>query len=103
MSETGVSDHQCLHCDSVFLHKVGNTGVRINHNFVGKPHLAALVTLLGFDKTFAKGPMGVTNGHTYARISIHHLLSGDDFNLIWVSAELIQCCYPFNFLEVVLQ
>lgn len=45
MAVAGVSHHQRLHADGVFLHQVGDARVGVDHDFVGEAHLPTAVGL----------------------------------------------------------
>ena len=49
--------------------------------------MPAAITLFHREKLFAKGPMGIKHRHTGARIAVHHLLGGDDFDLIGIGIQ----------------
>ena len=87
MPIAGVCHYQRLHGDSVFFHQVSNTRIGIDHYLVGQPHVATAVLLLSLNKLFAEGPVRVIDGHAYARIGVHHLLSGDHFYLVGVNIQ----------------
>jgi hypothetical protein len=89
MAIAGVSHHQRLHADGVFFHQIGDAGIRVDHNLVGQPHLAATVGFFGAEEVFAIGPMVITQGHTDRGIGVHHLLGGDHFDLVWIRIQRV--------------
>ena len=48
MTVSCMRNHQCLHGQRIFLHQIGNAGIGVNNNFIGQPHLAALIAFFGF-------------------------------------------------------
>jgi len=100
MPIASVGHHQCLHADGVFFHQVGDAWVGVNHNLVGQPHLATGVGLLGAEEVFTVGPMVITQRHTDRRVGIHHLLSGDHFDLVGVCVQGITRRDPTDFLVI---
>ena len=72
---------QRLHWHRVFLHQVGDAGVRVNHYFIGQSHLTAAVAFFSCNELFSKRPMPVIHRHANRCIGINHLLGIDDFQL----------------------
>jgi hypothetical protein len=83
----GVGDHQRLHGHGVLLHQVGDAGVGVDDDLVGQPHVAALVALLGGDELLAVAPVVVVHRHAHRGVGVHHLLGGDDLELVGVGVE----------------
>ena len=54
---------------------------------VGQAHVAALVVLLGGDEFLAVAPVAVVHRHAHAGIGIHHLLGGDDLELVGIGVQ----------------
>jgi len=54
MTVAGMSDNQGLHGHGVFLHEIGDTGIRIDYDFIGKAHMTSLVALFNTKKLFAE-------------------------------------------------
>jgi hypothetical protein len=82
-----VRDHQGLHRHRVFFHQVADARVAVDDDLVGQPHVAAFVVFLGGDELLAVAPMAVVHRHAHARVGIHHLLGGDDLELVRVGVE----------------
>ena len=83
----GMSDHQGLHAHGVLFHEVGDAGVGVDDDFVGKPHLPAAVGFLGTEELFAVGPVVITQRHADRGVGIHHLLGGDHLDLVGVGVQ----------------
>ena len=83
----GVGDHQRLHRHRVLLHQVADAGVAVDDDLVGQAHRAALVVLLGGDELLAVAPVAVVHRHADAGIGVHHLLGGDDLELVRVGVQ----------------
>ncbi len=83
----GVGDDQGLHRQRVLLHQVGDAGVAVDDDLVGQPHVAALVVALGGDELLAVAPVAVVDRHADAGVGVHHLLGGDDLELVGVGVE----------------
>ena len=56
--------------------------------------MSAAIPLFGLNKFFAIRPVCVVYGHADTGIGIHHLLSGDDFNLIGVGIQFVDAWLP---------
>ena len=82
-----VRDHQRLHRQRVLLHQVADAGVGIDDDLVRQPHVAAPVLLLGRDELLAVAPVAVVDRHAHARVGVHHLLGGDDLELVRVGIQ----------------
>src|SRR5690554_534071 len=80
----GMCDHQGLHGDGVLFHQIGDAGVGVDHDLIGQPHAATGIVLLGLDKLFAERPVVVVQRHAHGGVGIHHLLGGNDLNLVGV-------------------
>jgi len=98
MAIGGVGDHQRLHGQAVFLHQVGDTRVRVDHDLVRQAHLAALVAFLGGEEVLAEGPVVVRHRHAHRGVGIHHLFGGDDFELVGVGVQAELFGHPADFL-----
>ena len=85
----GVGNHQRLHGHRVFFHQIRNARIGVDHNLVSQAHLAALVAFFGGDKLLAKAPVVIVHRHADRRIGVHHLLGGDDFQLVGVDVQPI--------------
>jgi hypothetical protein len=85
----GVRDHQRLHGHGVLFHEVGDAGAGVDDDLVGQPHLAALVALLGGKELLAVGPVVIAHRHADRGIGVHHLLGGDDLDLVGVGVEAV--------------
>ena len=83
----GVRDHERLHGGRVLLHQVADAGVGVDDDLVGQAHLSALVVLLVRDELLAIAPVAVIHRHADGGIRVHHLLGGDDLELVRVSVE----------------
>ena len=84
---TGVGDHQRLHGQGVLFHQVGDAGVGVDHDFIGQPHLPALISLGGLQELLAEGPVVIAHGHADGAVGVHHLLGGNHLHLIGVGVE----------------
>ena len=62
---TGVRNHQRLHHHGVFFHQIGDAGIGVDYDLVGKAHLAAAVVLFVRHKMLAVGPVVVTHRHAH--------------------------------------
>jgi hypothetical protein len=80
-------DDQGLHRGRVLLHQVADAGVRVDDDLVGQPHLAAPVALLVGDELLAVAPVTVVHRHPDRGIGVHHLLGGDDLELIRIGVQ----------------
>ena len=96
----GVRHHQRLHSHGVLFHQIGDTGIGVDHNLIRQSLLPVLITLLGFDELFAERPVSVVDWHTDAGVGVHHLLGGDDFNLMGIGVESVEFGYAVNFRKV---
>jgi hypothetical protein len=56
-------------------------------DLVGQAHLAALVALFGRQKMLAEGPVVIGHRHADRGVGVHHLLGGDDLELVGVGVE----------------
>ena len=82
-----VRDHQGLHGRGVLLHQIADAGVGIDHDFIGQAHVAAPVFFLGGDELLAIAPVPVVDRHADRGIGVHHLLGGDDFQLVRIGVQ----------------
>jgi hypothetical protein len=87
MAVGGVRDHEGLHGHRVLLHQVADAGVGVDDDLVGEAHVAAPVVLLGGDEFLAVAPVAIVHRHAHRRIGVHHLLGGDDLELVRVGVE----------------
>ena len=83
----GMRDDQRLHRHRVLLHQVADAGVAVDDDLVGQAHVAALVVLLGGDELLAVAPVAVVHRHAHAGVGVHHLLGGDDLQLVRVGVQ----------------
>ena len=68
--------------------RVGDAGVGIDDDFVCQPHVPAPVASLGGQKnSLAITPVPVVHRHAHAGVGVHHLLGGDDLQLVGVGVE----------------
>ena len=82
-----VSDHQRLHGDGVFLHQIRDAGVGVDHDFIGQPHAATGIVLLGLHKLLAERPVVVVQRHADRGVGVHHLFRGDDLDLVGIGIK----------------
>ena len=82
-----VGDHQRLHRGRVLLHQVADAGVGIDDDLVGQAHLAAAVAALVGDELLAVAPVPVVHRHADRGVGVHHLLGGDDLELVRIGVE----------------
>jgi hypothetical protein len=83
----GMGDDQRLHHRRVLLHEIGDAGIGVDHDLIGQPHLPTPVVLLGQDELLAVGPVLIAERHPHRGIGIHHLLGGDDLDLVGVDIQ----------------
>ncbi len=84
-----VRDDERLHRHRVLLHQVADAGVGVDDDLVGQAHRAALVVLLGRDELLAVAPVAVVHRHADRRVGVHHLLGGDDLQLVRVGIQAV--------------
>ena len=82
-----VRDDERLHRHRVLLHQVGDAGVAVDDDLVRQPHVAAAIVLLGRDELLAVAPVAVVHRHADRRVGVHHLLGGDDLELVRIGVE----------------
>ncbi len=82
-----VGDHQRLHRGRVLLHQVADAGVGVDDDLVGQAHLAAPVAALVGDEFLAVAPVAVVHRHADRGVGVHHLLGGDDLELVRIGVE----------------
>ena len=83
----GMGNHQGLHGHGVFLHQVADAGVGVDDDLVGQAHVTAAVVLLRADELLAVAPVAVVHRHADAGVGVHHLLGGDDLELVGVGVQ----------------
>ena len=83
----GVGDHERLHRRRVLLHQVADAGVGVDDDLVRQAHLAAPVAALVGDEFLSVAPVAVVHRHADRRVGVHHLLGGDDLELVRVGVE----------------
>ena len=89
VSVAGMSNHQGLHGDTVFFHQVSNAGVGVDDDLIGQPHLPSPIAAFHLHELLAEGPVVVTHRHAHRGVGVHHLLGGNDLDLIGVSIQAI--------------
>jgi hypothetical protein len=82
-----MGNHQGLHGRGVFFHQVADAGVGVDDDFIGQPHVAAAVALVGGNELLSIAPMPVVDGHAHTGIGVHHLFGGDDFQLVGIGVQ----------------
>lgn len=87
MAESGMRGHQRLHRHGVFFHEIGDAGIGIDHQLIGKTAVALTVVMLLIGKALAEGPVLVHERHADRGIGVEHLFGGDDLQLVRVDAE----------------
>ena len=102
MPVSGVGDHQRLHRQRVFVHQVGNAGVRVDDDLVRQAHLPAFVAVLGGQEMFAKRPVVVVNRHADGGVGVHHLLGADDLEQMRITVESVALGHLADRLVVLL-
>ena len=83
----GMRDHQRLHRHRVLLHQVADAGVGVDDDLVGQAHVAAAIVLLGRDELLAVAPVTVVHRHADRGVGVHHLLGGDDLELVRIGVD----------------
>ncbi len=91
-------DHQRLHHQAVFLHQVRDAGIGVDDDFIGQAHLAAAITLLRAQEMLAERPVVIRHRHADRRIGVHHLLGGNDFQLVRIGVEAEVPGYAAHFV-----
>ena len=80
---------------------VFSAGVGVDDNIVGQAHVTATVALFGGEKMLAVGPVVIAQRHADRSVGIHHLLGGDDLDLIGVGVQAVDLMgNPANLLVV---
>src|SRR5690606_1587494 len=85
----GMGDDQRLHAHAVLFHEVGDARVGVDHDLVRQAHLPAGVGLFRAQEVFAIGPVLVADRHADRGVGVHHLLGGDDFDLVGIGVQAV--------------
>ena len=87
-----MGNHQRLHGQGVFFHQVRDARIGVDDDLVGQAHLAAAIATLGGDELLAKRPVPVIDRHPDRSVCVHHLLGGDDLELVGIGIEPKLAC-----------
>ena len=88
VSEGRVGSYQGLNGHGVFFHQIGDAGIGVDDQFIGKATMPLAIQMFLENEALAEGPVLVHQRHAYGGVSVEHLLGGDDLELVRIGIQM---------------